>query len=86
VRSTDSPLENYGLMDPPFFEKMTVEILRAVFTREDVGKRPKQPANMGSFSNQITHKLAVQSYLDDQGSVTPWPTTLIIQFDGQHSS
>jgi len=83
VRSTDSPLENYGLMDAAFFEKAAVEILRAVFTREDVVKRTKQPANMGSFTNRITQKHAVQSYLDDQGSATPWPTTLIIQFDGQ---
>lgn len=30
---------------PPF--QTTVEILRAVFTREDIVKRPNQPNNMG---------------------------------------
>jgi len=86
VRSTKSPLENYGFMDPSFFEKTTVEILRAVFTRDDIKKRPDQPKNMGSFSNQIAKGHKVQSYLNDQGSVTPWPTTLIVRFDGHHSA
>jgi len=86
VRPTETPLENYGLLNPSFFEKTTVEILRAVFTREDVVRRPNQPANMGSFDNQIAKNHTVQSYLDDQGLVTPWPTTLIIHFDGHHPS
>ena len=30
---------------PPF--QTTVEILRAVFTRDDIVKRPNQPNNMG---------------------------------------
>jgi len=85
VRPTESPLENYGLMGASFFEKTTVEILRAAFARDDVVKRPGQPANMGSFSNQVAKDHTIQSYLDDEGSVTPWPATLIIHFDGQHS-
>jgi len=86
VKSTGSPLENYGLMDPSFFERAAVEILRAVFTRDDIVKRPNQPSNMGSFKNQIAKGHTVQSHLDDQGLVTPWPTTLIIHFDGNHSA
>ncbi|KAF9787785.1 heme peroxidase [Thelephora terrestris] len=85
VRPTETPLEDYGLLDPAFFEKTTVEILRAVFTRDDLVRRPNQPADMGSFNNQITKNHAIQSYLDDRGRVTPWPRTLIIHFDGHHA-
>jgi len=85
ARPTEVPLENYGLLDPSFFEKTTVEILRAVFDRDDVVKRASQPANMGSFSNQIAKDHVIQSYLDDRGLVTPWPTTLIVHFDGHHT-
>lgn len=81
VRPTDTPLENYGLLNPAFFEKTAIEILRAVFTR-DIAKRPNQPADMGSFNNQIAKGHIVQSYLDDQGWITTWPTTLFVQFDG----
>jgi len=35
----------YVSNNPPF--QTAIEILRAVFTREDIAKRPKQPANMG---------------------------------------
>ena len=35
----------YVLNNPPF--QTAVEILRAVFTREDIVKRLNQPANMG---------------------------------------
>jgi len=72
------------MMDPSFFEKTTVEILRAVFSRDDVVKRSGQPVNMGSFSNQVAKNHVIQSYLDDEGLVSPWPTTQIVHFDGHH--
>jgi len=70
-----------GMMTHEFFEKATLEILRAIFTLPGLKRAPGRAGQLRSFIHEISRGVIQEAYLDQNGNMTPWPVSLVVQYD-----
>ncbi|THV05525.1 linoleate diol synthase [Dendrothele bispora CBS 962.96] len=60
--------------------KIIGEVLRAVFELRNLRRAPEQSGRLKRFKDSDQHDLR-WAYLDENGFITPWPTSMIVQYD-----
>jgi hypothetical protein len=73
-------LDPRGLLSPDLFDRVVPCILGKIFELKNLRRQPSQSGKLTSFTEEI-HSVPEQSYRDMNGRLTPFPVSLIVQFD-----
>jgi hypothetical protein len=56
------------------------DVVRAVFSHNNVRRGPGQSGRLTCFATDA-HSMFSHAYLDGKQNISPWPTSLVIQYD-----
>jgi len=73
-------LDHRGLLSPDLFDRVVPCILGKIFKLKNLRRQPSQSGRLTRFTEEI-HSVPEQSYRDMNGRLTPFPCSLIVQFD-----
>lgn len=73
-------LDRRGLLSPDLFDRVVPCILGKIFRLKNLRRQPSQSGKLTRFTEEI-HSVPEQSYRDMNGRLTPFPVSLIVQFD-----
>lgn len=71
----------HSSLDEDFSEKTMAHTLRAVFSKIDLKRANGTSGHLASFTDDF-HGTSQKLYLDSHATVTPWPQSLVVQYDG----
>ncbi|EPQ51552.1 heme peroxidase [Gloeophyllum trabeum ATCC 11539] len=70
----------HGLLYTAFFEKTTVQVLRSIFSLPGLTRAPGTSGHLNKFT-QTVDDMKEQLYIDSSGKSTPWPASLVVQYN-----
>lgn len=73
-------LHRRGLLCPDLFDRVVPLILGKIFKLKNLRRQPSASGRLTGFTEEI-HSVPQQSYRDMNGRITPFPGSLIVQFD-----
>ncbi|KAI9450785.1 heme peroxidase [Lactarius psammicola] len=73
-------LDRRGLLSPALFDRVVPHILGQIFKLKNLRRQPTQSGQLTRFKEEL-HSVPEQSYCDMNGRLTPFPGSLIVQFD-----
>ncbi|KAG9109209.1 hypothetical protein FRC07_008359, partial [Ceratobasidium sp. 392] len=84
----DRPRGDYNLfgfgmhkcMGDQFTEKTMPAVLRSIFKLKNVRRAPGISGKLQSFKQDI-HGTQQTMYLSSKGMISPWPASMVIQYD-----
>jgi len=59
---------------------MMPEVLRSIFSLKNVRRAPGQSGILNRFVQDL-HGTPQHMYINAKGTVTPWPATMVLQYD-----
>ncbi|KZP28015.1 hypothetical protein FIBSPDRAFT_273412, partial [Athelia psychrophila] len=69
-----------GLLQGPFFENTVPTILGTIFSLKDLKRAPGQSGQLNRFNQVSPHGYPEEVYVNSQGQLTPWPSSLVVQY------
>ncbi|KAH9175686.1 heme peroxidase [Lactarius sanguifluus] len=73
-------LDRRGLLSQDLFDRVVPRILGQIFKLKNLRRQPTHSGRLTRFTEKI-HNVPEQSYCDMNGRLTPFPGSLIVQFD-----
>jgi len=73
-------LGDYGLLSAPFFESTVPAIVGIILGLKNLKRAPGRSGNFSVFKEEL-HGCPRQWYINLQGETTPFPDSLVVQFD-----
>jgi len=70
----------YGLLQGQFFENTVPTVLGTIFSLTDLKRAPGQSGQLNRFIQTSAHGYAEEVYLNSRGQLTPWPSSLVVQY------
>ncbi|KAF9809341.1 hypothetical protein IEO21_07443 [Rhodonia placenta] len=74
---------DFGLLDHRFLAKTAFTVLRTIFALKDLKRAPGSSGSLNRFADDTNGELR-PVYLTSQGSVTPWPVSMLVQVGFTH--